>query len=263
MELVYKEQVEVMQTTSATPPPKFEGCMIPPHFDLATYNLSRLAALYHKYLSAEQIPCKQGVRVGKTRPGGWDVCIDEEFSLADPCVVYAFGVGKYFSFTEEMAKTFGCFVYAFDPGLKRTGRRHLERLLFSPEGINNYTGIINHRRMRTLKDIRHHYGHSNRTIDVITLDITPTELVVIPHALENGDLHSVKQLNIRLGNPALILRETADAYISRLDVLRDLCFFGFRSWIINEDNKCLFHSEVMHKHVIGCHEISFLNLRYI
>ncbi|XP_069135268.1 uncharacterized protein [Argopecten irradians] len=220
MELVYKEQVEVMQTTSATPPPKFEGCMIPPHFDLATYNLSRLAALYHN-------------------------------------------VGKYFSFTEEMAKTFGCFVYAFDPGLKRTGRRHLERLLFSPEGINNYTGIINHRRMRTLKDIRHHYGHSNRTIDVITLDITPTELVVIPHALENGDLHSVKQLNIRLGNPALILRETADAYISRLDVLRDLCFFGFRSWIINEDNKCLFHSEVMHKHVIGCHEISFLNLRYI
>ncbi|XP_033748644.1 methyltransferase-like protein 24 [Pecten maximus] len=266
MDLVYKKQVDVIptaSTASTTPTSHLESCMIPPHSDLVTYNLSRLASLYHKYLSSEQIPCKQGVRLGRKRPGGWDVCIDEEFSLADPCIVYSFGIGKDYSFSEEIAKTFGCFVYAYDPGIKRTGRPHIDRLLYTPEGINNYTGFSNHRRMSTLQDIRRHHGHSDKTIDVITLDITPTELVVIPHALQNGDLQTVKQLNLRLGNPVHILRETVEAYISRLDVLRDLYVFGFRSWIINEDTKCLFHSEVMHKHVIGCHEVSFLNLRYI
>ncbi|XP_021369524.1 methyltransferase-like protein 24 isoform X1 [Mizuhopecten yessoensis] len=265
MDMVNRGPGNLIKTVSATQTSRLDTCMIPSHSALVTYTLPRLATLYHTYLSSEQIPCKQGVRLGRTRSGGWDVCIDEEFRLADPCVVYSFGVGKDFSFSEEMTRTFGCFVYAFDPGVKRTGRRQLQRLIFTPEGINNFTGYSRQRRTRmsTLKEIRRHFGHCDKTVDVITMDIAPTELAVIPHALQHGDLHSVKQFNLRLGNPAHVLKETTENYISRLNVLRDLCFVGFRSWIINENNKCLFHSDVLHKHVIGCHEVSFLNLRYI
>ncbi|XP_060067299.1 uncharacterized protein LOC132547546 [Ylistrum balloti] len=263
MDLVHKEPVSLEPVVTSTETSRLESCMIPTHSVLESFSLLELASLYHRYLSKEQIPCKEGVRLGKAHPGGWDVCIDEEFRLVDPCIVYSFGIRRDFSFSEEITQTFGCYTYAFDPRMKRSSRRYLERLLFTSEGISNFTGYSNHRWMRTLQDIRRHYGHNNKTIDVITLDITPTELIVIPHALQNGDLETVKQLNVRLGNPDYVLKETTEEYINRLNVLRDLCFVGFRSWIISENNKCRFHSEVTRKQALGCYEISFLNLRYI
>ncbi|KAK3083013.1 hypothetical protein FSP39_011659 [Pinctada imbricata] len=153
-------------------------------------------SIYWGYISHHQILCQTMVRVGNIVDGGWEVCHDVQFRPRSPCLVYSFGINYDFSFDEDVAKTYGCEVHAFDPSMNiaEFKRPHLK---FYKIGIGEANKEITFKgqkwKLNTLKTILERLNHSNRRIDVLKMDIEDNELQVLPEMIRSGAMRNVAQ----------------------------------------------------------------------
>ncbi|XP_021352281.1 uncharacterized protein LOC110449626 isoform X2 [Mizuhopecten yessoensis] len=89
--------------------------VIPPEHILGNLTSNQLNRYYHRYLLTTQTFCKKLSPMGDIGRGGWEVCIDEPYSPAVPCLVYSFGTADDWAFDSALANHFGCEVHSFDP----------------------------------------------------------------------------------------------------------------------------------------------------
>lgn len=141
--------------------------------------------------------------------GNWWDCNSYPYKAKTPCLVYSFGVGNDFRFDDAMA-TLGCEVHSFDPSMK--AREHVRKtgVNFYKIGIGNkdddtflpwnneYTATNPKTtwKIKTLSTIMSMLGHTNRSLDILKLDIEGYEWDVLGNILRENLIPQIKQLEI-------------------------------------------------------------------
>ncbi|KAK3108727.1 hypothetical protein FSP39_014282 [Pinctada imbricata] len=176
--------------------------------DVASHSLNseisfeevRFAEVLLNNAPSHQILCKQMLRLGAITDGGWDVCHDELYRIRSPCIVYSFGINNDFSFDDDVERTFGCDVFAFDPSMSAKTHRRSKNVMFYAIGIGNENKNITvgagNWEIKTLDTIRRELGHTNRQIDILKMDIESNEKQSLPQMIKSGVLNKVRQLCI-------------------------------------------------------------------
>ncbi|KAK3102749.1 hypothetical protein FSP39_013635 [Pinctada imbricata] len=156
-------------------------------------------ATFSKYAVKHQIFCRRVRRMGRIVDGGWDICDDESYRPKSPCLVYSFGINYDFSFDEDMEKTYGCDVYAFDPSMRSGDYNKREHIHFYRLGLgdkNIMTSTKSKWTLKTLKTLMKELGHENRRIDVLKMDIEGNEKQSLVEMIASDVLQNVLQLCI-------------------------------------------------------------------
>ncbi|XP_048254963.1 uncharacterized protein LOC124135313 isoform X2 [Haliotis rufescens] len=104
---------------------------IPSEKTLPKLSYEDLTCLYHRFVDNVGVLCRNIVRLGKLKDGGWEVCHDQQYRIPNNCLVYSAGINNDFSFDDAIAKQYGCKVHSFDPSvtLHKKGFRHVCGLL--------------------------------------------------------------------------------------------------------------------------------------
>ncbi|KAK3082976.1 hypothetical protein FSP39_010484 [Pinctada imbricata] len=161
--------------------------------------------IYYRYITVHQYLCKQIVRFGNIKDGGWEVCHDFNFRPAHrKCLVYSFGINNDWSFDDDVTQTYECELHAFDPSMRIPSHMRSKFIHFHNLGLSNTKEIKtmfgSDWHLSDLKSIISDFGHVNRTIDILKLDIESFEKKALPQMLESGVLNNVVQLSIEFHN---------------------------------------------------------------
>ncbi|CAH1802560.1 unnamed protein product [Owenia fusiformis] len=169
--------------------------------------------LYKTFVPKTTYNCKEIEEVGSTiqrrqqKEGIHSTCMDNVYKPKVPCIVYAFGVGYIWHFEDDFAKR-GCQVFAFDPSMKTESHKRRENLWFYNIGLDgvdsdNFTPRVDYYvrkskiftwKVRTLKSIMKMLGHTNKTIDVLKMDIEGYEFDALSTMMDDGTIEHVRQL---------------------------------------------------------------------
>ncbi|KAK3083928.1 hypothetical protein FSP39_005495 [Pinctada imbricata] len=204
------------------------------------------------YISKHQILCSQVRRMGNIVDGGWDICNDVQFRPKPPCLVYSFGISFDFSFDEAMEKVYGCEVYSFDPSMGTGNCEYSKRIHFYEVGLEDKEGYITGKEkgetweVKRLKTIMKEFGHENRRIDVLKIDIEGHEKGSFVDILSSGALKNVAQLCVEFHS------------FYDLNVARKLYEIGFRTfWTHQNQAAPLYLDNETFTHGF---EVSFVNV---
>ncbi|GFR99373.1 methyltransferase-like protein 24 [Elysia marginata] len=111
------EPVKSTRAVPQTPAPrpqihvkKLPGLSINPN-----WTAKQMEHTFFKYLENKDIRCENDMRIGNWNDGGWNVCLSPPFKVAEPCVVFSFGIGNDWQFDDSISTMYGCRVLAFDP----------------------------------------------------------------------------------------------------------------------------------------------------
>lgn len=145
---------------------------------------------YARYILKHQYLCKQMVRLGNIVDGGWDVCHDVQFRPKHPCIVYSIGISWDFSFDEDIANTYGCDVFSFDPSMDTDDFRYSDRIMFYNVGLGAKVSEI------TVKDSKWKIKNLQTIMKelVLKIDIEGHERQSLPEIIDSGALKNVVQL---------------------------------------------------------------------
>ncbi|XP_013392292.1 methyltransferase-like protein 24 [Lingula anatina] len=143
---------------------------------------------FTRYLLRAQFDCRHRVRAGRKeyQDGGWEVCLDPPFNMVrGECLVYSFGINNEWSFDDYMDTKFGCQVHSFDPSMvEKTDFSRSKNIRFHPIGIAGTNGFVERKlkrgkrenwRMATLGTILQLYGHENKILDYLKMDVEASE----------------------------------------------------------------------------------------
>lgn len=238
-----------------------EKCLLPSKVELPNLPHSKLASLYHEYISSLQFGCGSIIRLGEEADGGWDICDDTPYRPGAQCLVYSFGIDFDFSFDDAIAKKYGCEVHSFDPSMKVKEGLRTQNVWFHPYAIGPNTQIQrgSHWPMFTLKDLKIKLNHQNRPLTALKLDVEEWEMFALPNMISDGTLKSAKQLLLEFH---ITMRPEPDKqrYIRGLNILIDLFDEGFRIFWTKKNLFCRFTSLEGDIERTGCHELSFVNI---
>ncbi|XP_063408893.1 probable methyltransferase-like protein 24 [Mytilus trossulus] len=241
-----------------------EKCQLPSKVELNNLPHSKLASLYHEYISSLQFGCDNIIRLGEEADGGWDICDDTLYRPSTKCLVYSFGIDFDFSFDDAIAKKYGCELHSFDPSMKVKEGLRKHNVWFHPYAIGPNTRIQRgtHWPMFTLKDLKIKMNHQNRPLTAVKLDVEEWEMLALPNMISDGTLKSVKQLLIEFH---ITMRPEPDKqrYIRGLNILIDLYEQGFRIFWTKRNLFCRFTSLEEDIERTGCHELSFVNINTV
>lgn len=243
LDMVRKECKEPMDTMHP------QHLVIPDDKKLISMNKGEREDLYHKYLTSTQVLCKEVIRLGGIKDGGWDFCNDAKYIPKQPCLVYSFGIFWDFKFDDAIAEEYGCEVHSFDPSMNSTDFKHSEKVWFHNVGLTNKIFYDEKRKwnMSNLKNIRETLGHSLRNISVLKMDIEWSEWEAIPDMVESGALRDVTQFYIEFHSYGTL---------SHLQILRLLYNEGFRIFWYHRNENCSFKRPLVEYSI--CNEVYFL-----
>ncbi|CAH1776714.1 unnamed protein product [Owenia fusiformis] len=90
---------------------------VPHNFTIQMLNAASITEsleILSSYFENKQLWCPSQRRFGREKDGGKDIYVTHPFNLVHrQCTVYSFGIGRDFSFDDEIAET--CEVYSYDP----------------------------------------------------------------------------------------------------------------------------------------------------
>ncbi|XP_071091621.1 probable methyltransferase-like protein 24 isoform X1 [Haliotis cracherodii] len=224
---------------------------IPSDDILKKMTYEEITSLYHGYVDNVGVLCRNIVRLGKLKDGGWEVCHDQQYRPPNNCLVYSAGIKNDFSFDDAIAKQYGCEVHSFDPSMTQKSYRRSERVFFHRIGLSDVNVHIRANKtgweMRTLGAIKQELGHAKRRVDVLKMDIEHWEWKVLPQAIASGFLDEVTTLDLELHswirNKTYIYEVPAKDYLEYLRTLRQLHQLGFRIFLTHKNlGSCQFRS---------------------
>lgn len=151
--------------------------------------------VFWKYINRLQALCKDVIRVGTLNDGGKEICVDEPYRPRAPCIIYSFGINNNFLFDNAAVDLFGCDVYCFDPSMTNSSSRVSEHVWFYKLGLAGENKVNSKGwSLKTLDAIKQMLGHSNKTIDILKVDIEGDEWASLLQMVPAGSLRNVKQI---------------------------------------------------------------------
>ena len=168
---------------------------IPSRDELQRMDDVGLLQICDRFLSSLQILCRQNIRLGNVRDGGWNVCHGPKYRPKPPCIIYSFGISYDFSFDDATSEIYGCNVYSFDPSMNKPSHKHSERVWFYNVGIaeKDYTNDKGWS-LRTLGSIMEMLNHTGHQIDILKMDVESSEWPFLTQVLNTHILDNVGQL---------------------------------------------------------------------
>ncbi|XP_013392301.1 methyltransferase-like protein 24 [Lingula anatina] len=219
---------------------------------------------FTRYLLKTQFDCRHRVRAGRSEfeDGGWEVCLDLPFNMVrGKCLVYSFGINNEWSFDDYMDKTLGCTVHAFDPSMaEKTDFSRSRNIRFHPIGIGGKNSLVLKKGQKakwplaTLGTILKLYGHENKTLDYLKIDVEGAEWDSLPTMYREGVLARVKQLGIEVH----WLPKEKD-----LKTVLELHKLGFRIYYGRRNYYSRKKSDVTGRTINDCIEVHFVNINFI
>lgn len=152
---------------------------------------------YYNRIKKIHVKCVPMPHIGHAGDGGWETCMTPSFKPKKPCLIYSFGVANMWKFDETLARDHGCTVRAFDPSMKDNDHVHLPGPVhFYKLGLagSNRTLPSNGWKLFTFQSLLKRFGETDRTIDIVKMDIESSEWESLESMLETGVLERVKQL---------------------------------------------------------------------
>jgi hypothetical protein len=208
--------------------------------------------LYFKYIQTTPFFCQHVLRLGRQSDGGWDVCHDRMLQYKNPCIVYSFGIRDDLSFDDDIATTYNCNVYAFDPTTPFGTHRHSPQVWFHRLGIGSeYQRDF----VAPLQKIRADLNHRSSSIAILKADVEGAEWESVPNMIRTNELADVSQLFLEFhGN---------GDFPQQLLVLKMLHDAGFRIfWYkFNGHPACLIDNQFPRRS--RCQEVYFVNTKFI
>ena len=160
---------------------------------------------YFRYITSQQYLCKQIVRIGNIKDGGWEVCNDINFRpVRNNCLIYSFGINYDWSFDDDVTNEYGCELHAFDPSMSVKSHQRSHLISFYDEGLSfkKITTKVRGKewRLSDLNSIVNKLGHRKRVIDILKIDIESSEKMALPAMIKSGVLENVVQLLVEFHN---------------------------------------------------------------
>ena len=226
---------------------------VPPSTDLKERSALDLARFYDLYLSSVQMACKQNIRIGAIRDGGWNICHDNKYRLKRQCLVYSFGIHNDFSFDDEVNMVYGCDVYSFDPSMGCDNYKHADHIWFQNIGIGGKNYQKGTWQLRTLDSITELLHHNKRDIDILKMDVEASEWPALDQMLQSGILVRVRQLFVEF-------HSHNSQYLSYLEILRKIYDYGFRIFWTHKNYNCRWMIDS--GFLTNCTEVYFININF-
>ncbi|KAJ8310293.1 hypothetical protein KUTeg_012158 [Tegillarca granosa] len=201
--------------------------------------------LFNRYIYSVQIPCKEIVRIGNIPDGGWDVCHDAI-------------IANDFSFDDDMAKTYGCKIFAYDPSMRKPDHRHSKNVMFYATGISDKNGQRGSWRMRTFETMMEETGHKGKIVDFMKMDVESSEWGSVPQMISSGVMKNIRQFAFEIHTPRIV-DDTNPWYKGKLPFFRDLYDQGFRIFWSHANPFCVYRGKDGKSRAM-CFEIYFINI---
>lgn len=201
------EPVKSTKGAPVTPAPrpeihvkKLPGLSINPN-----WTAKQMEHTFFKYLENKDIRCENDMRIGNWNDGGWNVCLSPPFKLAEPCVVFSFGIGNDWQFDDSISTMYGCRVLAFDPSMMEPDHRRSPLIEFRKMGLGPANTVNKDGwKMKTLGQHLRDEGYWGEPVDYLKMDIEFSEWAVLEEAMQDeGTLRYIKQLGFEIHTPDL------------------------------------------------------------
>ncbi|KAK3607177.1 hypothetical protein CHS0354_007092 [Potamilus streckersoni] len=130
--------------------------------------------------------------------------------------------------------------------------KHTDNVTFYMIGLGAKNEILENRwKMKTLEQIRRDLKHTERTINILKIDIEGSEWISIPQMVSSGTLRSVNQMQIELhGNGTE----------HDLKVLRMLYEDGFRLFMRDRNLNCKYSKTGIVRPRTSCMEVAMVRI---
>ena len=227
---------------------------LPPEKDMKKLSSEQISRTCDRYLSSFHILCRQNLRLGKIRDGGWNVCNDPKYRPKQSCIIYSFGINNDFSFDDAASETYGCNVYSFDPSMNVKTHKHSERVWFYKIGIAEKDYTDNRKwDLRTLGSIMKMLNHTNKKIDILKMDVEGSEWPFLSQVLDTNILDNVGQCYFEFhdGNR-----------VDRMLLMRKLFNKGFRIFWSHRNPIPVFVSQIDGGYTSRGFEVYFINTNF-
>ena len=232
-----------------------ESVTIPPKSEMSKMNGAGILKLTDRVLSTLQMVCRQNIRLGNIKDGGWNLCHDPKYRPKPPCIIYSFGIANDFSFDDAASEIYGCNVYSFDPSMKKPSHKHSERVWFYDIGIadKDYTHG-NGWKLRTLGSIKDMLNHTGQKIDILKMDVESAEWGFLNQVFNTNILKSIGQLYLEfhLANN-----------VGRLSTIKSLYDKNFRVFWAHKNSRTRIGQLIDGVGVtVSCFEVYFINTEF-
>ncbi|XP_074644092.1 uncharacterized protein LOC141900960 isoform X2 [Tubulanus polymorphus] len=236
--------------------------LVPPDGAL---NINQLFQLYTQKITTIQYNCQNSKRFGNSGDGGWDMCLDPAYTIKSPCLIYSFGINWDFSFDDAVDRQFGCELHAFDPSMKSNDFHRGNKINFHNMGISGRDGKLNGWNVKTLKNIMTQYGHFEKVIDYLKIDVEYSEWATFETLLKDGVFVNVRQFGIEYHLPELstnLAPSTVDTLRQELAILNGLEKLGFKVWRSHANPYGMFASKLSNRQEPCCREVNYVNTKF-
>ncbi|ELU18242.1 hypothetical protein CAPTEDRAFT_228674 [Capitella teleta] len=229
---------------------------------------------FFHYMTSLSRTCSTQMHLGPEGDGGWEVCLDEQYDIRDPCLVYSFGVAdEEFLFEKSVEEKLGCEVHAFDPSMG------IESLQFSNKGFFHDYGLDSANtfafngqwKLRRLKTIMEELNHEGRSLDLLKMDIEFSEWAALHDMLQTGLTKNIRQLVMEIHTPEMDIHvkpdhlctwSTHDTLAFMLKTLIDLQNVGFSVYYISPNHRTSFKSGITDVERLCCYNLHLVNTRH-
>ncbi|XP_074652684.1 putative methyltransferase-like protein 24 [Tubulanus polymorphus] len=228
--------------------------------------------LYHSKILRKSFNCKQMRRFGNAGDGGWEMCVDEPYTLKKGnCLVYSFGIANDYSFDDHVAKDLNCEIHAFDPSIGQKDYKRGNYIQFHNLGVSG-TDFTNKNgwKLMTVDSIMKSLGHENRIIDYFKIDVESSEWDTLAQMMKAGTVDRVKQIGIEYHINNAYKGNAKEEEKHMIEIRRNLAIFdnleayGFKIYHFHTNMAApTYVSSLTGKTERCCQEIYYVNTRFI
>ncbi|KAL5020382.1 hypothetical protein ScPMuIL_003274 [Solemya velum] len=222
---------------------------------------------FYKYLELKEINCLDDRRLGHEHDGGWNVCFSPPLGFTMPCLIYSFGIGDDWGFEDQVSKSHGCQVLAFDPSIHKDDHNRSNLIQFRNLGLGGVNEVTEKGwHLKTLKTHLKDRKHTNATIDYLKFDVEYYEWDCLQSMIWDQSIRNVKQLAFEIHTVEYFKQDmhaSKQDYMRMFKLLTQLELMNFKRFNYRKNPFGEFRSTVTGVKRSCCYELFYINMNLV